>query len=53
MYPGTIPAYYRELFDVLCPGKENKIDHQVWKTCMKSATLPDTVLQQVCSATHS
>ena len=47
MYPGTIPPYYRELFDVLCPGKENKIEHLVWKACMKSATLTDTVLQQV------
>ncbi len=44
---GTIPAYYRELFDVLCPGKENKVETRVWRACMKSATLPDTVLQQV------
>ena len=44
---GTIPPYYRELFDVLCPGKETSVDQQVWKACMKTATLPDTVLEQV------
>lgn len=50
---GTVPAYYREVYDVLSPTKASKITKSVWTKCFKTSGLPQTVLTQVAIARSS
>ena len=49
MRTGSIPQLYRDLYDLVCPSSsgESKVCKNLWKACMKGASLPDASLEQV------
>lgn len=53
---GTVPPYYREVYDVLSPNRSSKITKQVWFKCFMTSKLPQSILNQVweeCDPTSS
>lgn len=44
---GTIPAYYREVYDVVCPGNCTKLSKDVWMRCFETASVSDSTLEKV------
>lgn len=44
---GTVPPYYREVFDVLSQSNNSKVSKEVWYKCFKTSRLPLSILTQV------
>lgn len=44
---GTIPSFYREIYDVVCPGSCTKVPKEAWLRCLRTSSLSATVLEQV------
>jgi sorting nexin-8 len=53
---GSIPQFYRDVYSAMCHGSATKVCKEVWMSCLKTASLPESVLEQIwvsCDSTHS
>ena len=47
---GSIPQFYRDVYSAMCHGSATKVCKEVWMSCLKTASLPESVLEQVIRA---
>lgn len=46
---GAVPPYYREVYDIVCPNQESKIDRDVIVKILTKSSLPKQTLSEVLS----
>ena len=44
---GTVPQYYKEVYDVLSSKNSSKVAKEIWLKCFKTSKLTVSILQQV------
>lgn len=44
---GTVPQYYKEVYDVLSSKNSSKVVKEIWLRCFKTSKLPVSILQQI------
>lgn len=46
-FKGTVPAFYREMYDILCPNQESFVDQDMFIKLLVKSSLPKATLSQV------
>ncbi|XP_023221676.1 sorting nexin-8-like isoform X1 [Centruroides sculpturatus] len=44
---GSVPPYYREVYDILCPNQENNVDQDMFIKLLVKSSLPKQTLIQI------
>ncbi|XP_071960510.1 sorting nexin-8-like isoform X2 [Antedon mediterranea] len=44
---GSVPPFYREVYDIVCPNQETKVDRDVFVRILMKSNLPKTTLSQI------
>ncbi|XP_033106676.1 sorting nexin-8-like [Anneissia japonica] len=44
---GSVPPFYREVYDIVCPNQEAKVDRDVFVKILMKSNLPKTTLSQI------
>ncbi|KAJ8036787.1 Sorting nexin-8 [Holothuria leucospilota] len=47
---GSVPPYYREVYDIVCPNQESKIDRDVIVKILMKSSLPKQTLSEIWNA---
>lgn len=45
---GSVPAFYREVYQIVCPNQEEKIERDMFVKILVKSSLPKQSLSQVC-----
>lgn len=46
-FSGTVPPFYREMYDILCPNQESFVDQDMFIKLLVKSSLPKQTLSQV------
>lgn len=44
---GTVPPFYREMYDIVCPNQENVVDQDMFIKLLMKSSLPKQILSQI------
>ncbi|KFM81165.1 hypothetical protein X975_10439, partial [Stegodyphus mimosarum] len=44
---GTVPPFYREMYDILCPNQESCVDQDMFIKLLVKSSLPKQTLSQI------
>ncbi|XP_077979974.1 sorting nexin-8-like [Glandiceps talaboti] len=47
---GAVPPYYREVYNILCPSQESKVDRDMFVKLLMKASLPKQTLSEIWDA---
>ena len=47
MFAGSVPAFYREVYNIVCPNAEDHVDHDMFVNLLVKSSLPKHTLTQV------
>lgn len=48
---GSVPSFYREVYQIVCPNQEEKIEREMFVKILMKSSLPKQSLTQVCYRT--
>ena len=46
-FAGSVPAFYREVYNIVCPNAEDRVDHDMFVNLLVKSSLPKHTLTQV------